>query len=117
MGKFLDKMSQNDSKALVARARQIDTQAKLAQTAILAALKNKKASLELKLQDLTDFAPESTQSLRPGVANWDPTKWAKELHAVKIALYENSIELKIAESTMKEFFDEDEGIELVEDAD
>lgn len=108
MGKFLQRMSQNDSKALVARARQIDTQAKIAQDAIIAKLKNEKARLELKLQDLTDFAPETTQSLRPGVANWDPQKWAKELHEVKLALYENSVELQIAEDTMKDFFGDDE---------
>ena len=116
MGKFLDRMSQNDSKALVARAKQIDTQAKIAQEAIIAKLKNDKAKLELKLQDLTDFAPETTQSLRPGVANWDPAKWAKELHEVKVALYENSIELQIAEDTMKDFFDGDtEELAIVEE--
>ena len=118
MGKFLDRMSQNDSKALAARARQIDTQAKIAQEAIVAKLKNEKARLELKLQDLTDFAPETTQSLRPGVANWNPEKWAKELHEVKLNLYENSVELEIAESTMKEFFGEvdgEDGITVVEE--
>lgn len=117
MGKFLDRMSQNDSKALVARARQIDTQARIAQEDIIAKLKNEKAKLELKLQDLTDFAPETTQSLRPGVANWDPTKWAKELHATKVALYENSVELQIAESTMKEFFGDEasEEVAIVEE--
>lgn len=112
MGQFLQRMSQNDSKALVARARQIDTQAKIAQEAILAKLKNEKASLELRLQDLTDFAPETTQSLRPGVANWNPEKWAKELHEVKLKLYENSVELQIAESTMKEFFGDDDADDL-----
>lgn len=100
-------MSQNDSKALVARAKQIDTQARIAQEEIIAKLRTEKAALELKLQDLTDFAPESTQSLRPGVANWQPKVWAKELHETKVKLYENSIELQIAQKTMKEFFDED----------
>lgn len=108
MGQFLKNMSQNDSKALVSRARQINTQAKIAQETILAKLKNEKATLELKLQDLTDFAPETTQSLRPGIVNWNPEKWAKELHEVKLKLYENSVELQIAESTMKEFFGDEE---------
>ena len=116
MGKFLQRMSCNNSQALVARAKQIDQQARIAQEAIVAKLKNEKASLELKLQDLTDFAPESTQSLRPGVANWDPAKWAKELHAVKVALYENSVELQIAEDTMKDFFGDDDDLAVVEEA-
>lgn len=118
MGKFLDRMSQNDSQALVARAKQIDCQARIAQEAIVAKLKNKKAALELKLQDLTDFAPETTQSLRPGVANWQPEKWAAELHNVKVGLYEVEVELQIANATMKDFFgDAAEELELAEIAD
>ena len=79
-------------------------------------MKNEKARLELKLQDLTDFAPETTQSLRPGVKDWNPSQWAKELHEVKLALYENSVELQIAESTMAEFFgDATEELTVVEE--
>lgn len=112
MGKFFERMSQNDSKALVARAKQIDTQARIAQEAIIAKLKNEKARLELKLQDLTDFAPETSMSLRPGVTNWNPEAWAKKLHEVKLSLYENAVELQIAEETMKDFFDGESDDEL-----
>ena len=111
MGKFLQMMSQNDSKALVARASQINVQAKIAQQAIVQNLKNEIANVEIEIQNLTDFAPDTTQSLRPGVKGWHPTKWASDLQEAKTRLYELNIELKIAEATEKEFFgDEDTDI-------
>jgi transglutaminase/protease-like cytokinesis protein 3 len=111
MGKFLQMMSQNDSKALVARASQINVQAKIAQQAIVQNLKNEIANVEIEIQNLTDFAPDTTQSLRPGVKGWQPTKWASDLQEAKTRLYELNIELKIAEATEKEFFgDEDTDI-------
>jgi transglutaminase/protease-like cytokinesis protein 3 len=104
-------MSQNDSKALVARASQINVQAKIAQQAIVQNLKNEIANVEIEIQNLTDFAPDTTQSLRPGVKGWQPTKWASDLQEAKTRLYELNIELKIAEATEKEFFgDEDTDI-------
>jgi len=101
-------MSQNDSKALQARASQINVQAKIAQQAIVQNLKNEIANVEIEIQNLTDFAPDTTQSLRPGVKGWQPTKWASDLQDAKTRLYELNIELKIAEATEKEFFGDDE---------
>ena len=111
MGKFLQMMSQNDSKALVARASQINVQAKIAQQAIVQNLKNEIANVEIEIQNLTDFAPDTTQSLRPGVKGWNPTKWASDLQDAKTRLYELNVELKIAEKTYEEFFG-DEGTDV-----
>lgn len=110
MGKFLNLMSQNDSRTLKARASQLDVQANIAYTNIVQNLKNEIANVEIQIQNLTDFAPDSTQSLRPGTTNWDPQKWAQSLQAAKTRLYELNIELKIAENTYKEFFGEDEEV-------
>ena len=104
MGKFLEMMSQNDSKALVARAGQIDTQARIAQAAVIQDFKNKIAETEIDIQNLTDFAPDTTQSLRPGVKGWNPNNWAADLQSAKVKLYELNVELKIAKETYKEFF-------------
>lgn len=104
MNKFLKMMSQNDSRALQARAGQINTTGEIAQKSLIQALENKKAKLEIAIQDLTDFAPDTTQSLRPGCKNWDPEKWAKDLHNLKVELYGIELELKIAEDTYDEFF-------------
>lgn len=106
MGKFLQMMSQNDSKALVARASQIDVQARIAQETVIQNLKNEIAQTEIEIQNLTDFAPETTQSLRPGVKGWNAAKWATDLQAAKIKLYELNVELKVAKETFDEFFGE-----------
>ena len=108
MGKFLQMMSQNDSKALVARAGQINVQAKIAQQNIVQKLKNDIAEVEIEIQNLTDFAPDTTQSLRPGVKGWNPAKWASDLQDAKTRLYELTVELKIAEKTFEEFFGDDD---------
>lgn len=112
MGKFLQMMSQNDSKALVARASQINVQAQIAQDNIVQKLKNDIAEVEIEIQNLTDFAPDTTQSLRPGVKGWNPTKWASDLQDAKTRLYELNIELKIAEKTKQEFFGDEEDAAL-----
>ena len=104
MGKFLQMMSQNDSKTLVARAAQIDVQARIAQETVIQNLKNEIAQTEIDIQNLTDFAPDTTQSLRPGVKGWSATKWANDLQTAKIKLYELNVSLKIANETFKEFF-------------
>lgn len=115
MGKFLKFMSQNDSQALKNRAVAINEQAKIAQTNIINGLKQKKTELELAIQNLTDFAPDTTQSLRPGVGgNWNPAEWAKRLQNAKTELYTVGIQLKIAEQTFDEFFGEDETAEAAE---
>jgi len=108
MGKFLQMMSQNDSQALRTRAASINTQAAIAQQSLVNNLKSKKTELVLEIQNLTDFAPDSTQSLRPGVSNWNPSDWAVKLQEAKRKLYMVGIELKIAENTYKEFFEDEE---------
>ena len=113
MGKFLQMMSQNDSKALVARASQINVQAKIAQQNIVQNLKNEIAEVEIEIQNLTDFAPDTTQSLRPGVKGWNPTKWASDLQDAKTRLYELNVELKIVEKTFEEFFGGDDDTDIV----
>jgi len=108
MGKFLKMMSQADNNTLKSRANAINQQADIAQTNVINGLKQRKAEIEIQIQSLTDFAPDNTQSLRPGMANWNPSKWAKDLHNAKVELYELELQLKIAEETYKEFFGEEE---------
>jgi hypothetical protein len=108
MGKLLQMMSQNDSKALVARASQINTQAKIAQEEIIHKLKIEKTNVEMQIQGLTDFAPDTTDSLRPGVKGWNPNKWAADLQEAKTRLYTLGVELKIAQATFDEFFGGDD---------
>ena len=105
--KFVQLISSNGGEVLKRRAGSLATSAEIAQQTIVNDLKNKVASLELKLSDLTDLAPDSTDSLRPGSKGWDPTTWATEVQNVKQQLYQVKIQLTLAEETYNEFFKAD----------
>lgn len=104
--KFIELISNNGSSTLVRRAENISTAAEVAQLNIINQLKQEQSRLEMQIINLTDFAPETTDSLRPGDKNWDAAEWAKELQETKEQLYDINIQLKLAEDTYNEFFKE-----------
>ncbi len=112
MGKFLNTMCQQDSNALKNRAKQLDTQFRIAQKSIISSLEDKIAKTEIKIQDLTDFAPETTDSLRPGGKLIAPSDWAKQMQENQVLLFDLKRNLKIAQNTFKEYFGEDETAEV-----
>ncbi len=107
MNKFTRLISDNNSSTLTRRAGSIATAAQIAQQNIVNQLKQRKCELELKVANLTDLAPESTDSLRPGDKDWDAKKWAIELQETKQELYDLNVQLTIAEETYKEYFEDD----------
>ena len=104
MGKLLNIMSQNDSTALRNRASQIDTQLRISQETLINTLKNEISKVEIKIQDLTDFAPDTTQSLRPGGKSWNPEQWALEMQKAQVTLFVLMRNLKIANKTYEDYF-------------
>lgn len=107
MNKFTRLISDNNSSTLTRRAGSIAMAAQIAQQNIVNQLKQRKCELELKIANLTDLAPESTDSLRPGDKDWDAKKWAIELQETKQELYDLNIQITIAEETYKEYFEDD----------
>lgn len=107
MNKFKQLISSNGSDVLKRRADQIVSAAEIAQQNLVNMFKQKKTELELKIADLTDLAPDSTDSLRPGSKDWNAETWAKELHAAKSELYSVNISLEVAEKTYMEYFKEE----------
>lgn len=107
MNKFTRLISDNNSSTLTRRAGSIATAAQIAQQNIVNQLKQRRCELELKIANLTDLAPESTDSLRPGDKDWDAKKWAIELQETKQELYDLNVQLDIAEETYREYFEDD----------
>lgn len=107
MNKFQKLIADNSSATLKRRAGSIATQAEIAQQTIVNQLKSKVTELELRVENLTDFAPETTESLRPGSADWNPSDWAVELQRTKWELYLAKEQFKIAENTYAEYFNEE----------
>lgn len=109
MSKFLNIITRNGDGALRARGEQLNTQTEIAQQTLINNLKIQKSELELKLQGLMDLSPDSKDSLRPGVAKgWNPNDFVQAVQKIKIAIYEKTIELKIAKETMKDLFDDED---------
>ena len=104
MSKFLELISDNSNATLKRRANSIAQNAEIAQQNIVNSLKQQKSALELKIADLTDFAPDSKDSLRPRNKDWNAEKWAKELQEAHEQLWQVNISLGIAEKTYKEYF-------------
>lgn len=96
----------NTDGALQRRSSNLAKSAEIAQQNIVNKLKAQKAELELKIVNLTDLAPESSDSLRPGSKNWNAEQWAKTLQETKQELYTLDIQIKIAEATLNEYFRE-----------
>ena len=103
MNKF-EKLLSKGGDVYARRVEALTTQAEVAQQAIVNKLKQEKTKLELEIINLTDLAPESTDSLRPGTKNWDVQAWAKNLQRAKQDLHTVKIQLEIAEETYKEYF-------------
>lgn len=104
MNKFEQLLSDNSNTALQRRASVISETAQIAQQNLVNQIKQEKSRLELKLAGLTDFSPETTDSLRPGTKDWNPEKWVQEVQSTKEELYQIKISLKMAEDTYNEFF-------------
>jgi hypothetical protein len=106
MNKFQKLIADNSSATLKRKAESVATQADIAQQTIVNNLKCKVSELKLQVENLTDFAPGNTYSLRPGTENWKPSDWAIELQRTKWDLYLAEQQLKIAQDTYNEYFSE-----------
>lgn len=101
--KFIRSIAGNVEGIKLARVTVLSTQAALAQDDLISGLKRQLASLDLQLTQLTDLAPESADSLRPG-NGFDPVGWVKGVQALKVAKDKLAKELALAEETQAEWF-------------
>ena len=67
-------------------------------------LKKEKLALQSRINQMTDLAPETSDSLRPGSKDFNAAKWIKDLHTFKMQLKLKQIELDEAESIYTEWF-------------
>jgi hypothetical protein len=106
MNKFMQLISSNGNETLNRRASSIATTAEIKQQNLVNSLKSKREELKLDIANLTDLAPDSTDSLRPGSKDWNPETWVEQLQSKKEELYSIEISLKIAQETYDEYFRE-----------
>ena len=107
MNRFQKLLSDNSNTTLQRRANSVAETARIAQQNLVNQIKQEKSRLELKLADLTDFSPETTDSLRPASKDWSAEEWVREMQATKEELYQVTLSLKLAEETYNEYFAEE----------
>lgn len=106
MNKFTSLISNTGNDTLKRRAENIAATAEIAQQNLVNKLKQRKAEISLHIENLTDLAPENTESLRPGNKDWNPETWVTELQKAKEDKYTIEIQLKLAQETFDEYFRE-----------
>jgi hypothetical protein len=106
--KFTQTLSASNEAIIRNRATILAETAQSEAESLVHTLKKDKNKLELSILQLTDLAPETSFSLRPGNAEFDGAKWVKQLHEARMDLKLKKIELEEAQSILDEWFaDED----------
>jgi hypothetical protein len=107
MNHFSKKITQGNKGILAEKADNMANIAQIEQETLISNLKRDFYSTKNAIDALTDLAPNSTTSLRPGSKEFDAQQWVKDLHNAKVKLLEIEVELEIAEKTMKEWFEDE----------
>ena len=104
VSKFEKKISDSDDSIRGARGAIVAKTAKRAAENKVRSIEDMIDMLETTILNLTDLAPDTTYSLRPGGKDFDPEGWVDKLHEATLDLEMKKIELSVAESIIKEWF-------------
>ena len=107
MNLFKKNITANSDSVKGKRADLLASATERQQRNLISELEQKIDDHEMKLQQLTDIAPENTYSLKPGGDNFDPNKWVREQHQIVLELYALNVELEIANKVYGKWFEED----------
>lgn len=96
----------NGQGALNSRAGIVVSQLQNAQENLISGLKMAIGEVDLQILQHTDLAPESTTSLKPGIAQLNAADWVVKLQELKVKKADLLEQLEIAEETNNELFGE-----------
>lgn len=103
MSKFIRTIAGSGDSIKLARATAVANSAEIAQKALVNSLEASLNRLEVQLGQLTDLAPESGDSLRPG-AGFEATRWVAAVQATNLEIRQAVIALDTAKATYAEWF-------------
>lgn len=103
-GKFVSRITASDSSIKESRAKNLEMTVKMEVEDLIRKLTKDKLALETEIEKLSDLAPDTTYSLRPGGKDFDARSWVTKLHQAKLDLKLKNIELEEAESILNEWF-------------
>lgn len=104
VGKFATSIAASDKTIKEARAAIVAKSGKRAAENKVRSIEDSVDALETTIMNLTDLAPDTTYSLRPGGKDFDAEGWVEKLHSSTLDLELQKIELKVAEDILKEWF-------------
>ena len=102
--KFLSSITASHEGILKNRAELIAEDAKRASENIVRDLEDKVLDCKRDIMNLTDLAPDTSVSLNPTNGAFDAKAWAKSLYTKKTTLEILTIELRVAQEIVTEFF-------------
>lgn len=104
--KFTKMLSASNKQIKEERAKILGSQAAISAGRLVNDLKDQVLVLENRVYEMTDFAPDSADSLRPG-KDFNAATWIKDLHKTRLELRLKNIELDEAEKIYNEWFGKD----------
>lgn len=107
MSKFAKQLSASNKDIKGQRADMLAQEVGLEAEDLVRGLKREKMTLQNKIMRLTDLAPDTKDSLRPGGKDFDAQSWVRELHQSKMDLKLKDIELNEAEAIVAEWFSDE----------
>jgi hypothetical protein len=101
--KFASVLAAGDDQVKAQRSQNLSDQVLIEATSLTAKLTKELLHIEAEINKLTDLAPESKDSLRPGGTDFNPAAWVQKMHELRLDRREKQIELDEAQSLQKEW--------------
>ena len=106
MNKLVQRITGSNTSIKMERAIRLSTSLKTAHERLENDLKSQINQLDAALDNLLDFAPDSGDSLRPGVTGENPGSLMTQIQEIKVARQKLVDQLEIAANTGAELFGE-----------
>jgi hypothetical protein len=101
--KFASLLSADETAVKQSRAQNLSDQLLIEVTSLTASLTKELLLIDNEINRLTDLAPDSRDSLRPGGPDFNPAAWVAKMHALALDKREKQIELDVALALQKEW--------------
>ena len=104
LGKFAAQIAASGAEIKEQRASSLERTVKRAAEAKVRNLEDAIDTLDTKILDLTDLAPDTSYSLRPGGKEFNAEGWVNELNEAKLEIKLKRVELEVANEILVEWF-------------
>jgi hypothetical protein len=101
--KFASVLAADDATVKAVRSQNLSDQVLIEATSLTTKLTRDLLKIDAEINRITDLAPESKDSLRPGGSNFNPEQWVARMFELRLDRREKQIELDEALTLQKEW--------------